>query len=228
MKNNIEFLVKFIPEEDYVDNLVNHGELFLRPLGHYSKLEEDSSDKIRGDKREGLLLNSVRISSNRPIYCMYSVFESDLFSEGILINKRAVKSFLSEGTGFFAIINYKGFLSQLKSEYFDGYEVIGDIVKYGIIDWETQKKLLISNPQKAAFVKDSDYSYQQEFRLIVQKNLLLIKDIQATEKYKKTYGDDFYTYSNYTVRIGSLQDFAKKYSIEDLKDYNEAYFILKN
>ncbi|MDD3645658.1 MAG: hypothetical protein PHR19_09050 [Bacteroidales bacterium] len=231
MENSIEFLVKFIPEEKYLDNLINHGELFLRPLGYYSRLEKESSDNIRGDIREGSLFNCIRIGSNRPIYCMYSVFENDIIPGGILINKRAIENFLLEGKGFFALINYKDFISQLKLSYFDGYEVIGDIVRYGEIDLETQKKLFTSNSQKSVFVKSTDFSYQQEFRLLVQRNLPMIKDIQATEEYRKTHDSDIpdiYTYTHYTVRIGSLQDFAKKYSIKDLIDYNDDYFILKN
>lgn len=231
MGSDIKFLVKFIEEENYVDNLINHGELFLRPLGHFAKLEKDSSDEVRGDEREGLLLNSIRIGSNYPIYCMYSIFESDVLPDGLLIKKRAVENFLSKGTGYFAIIDYNNFISSLKVEDFDGYAINTDIVKYGSIDWEFQKSLLISNSQLVAFVKRSDYSYQQEFRLVVQKRLPIIKDIQMTEKYKKIHGKDFpdviYTYSNYIVKIGSLQNFAKKYSVNDLQDYDEDYFFLK-
>jgi len=232
MERNIKFLVKFIEEEDYVDSLINHGELFLRPLGHFAKLEKDSSDEVRGDEREGLLLNSIRIGSNHPIYCMYSIFESDVLPDGLLIKKRAVENFLSKETGYFAVIDYNNFISSLKAKDFDGYAINADIVKYGSIDWEFQKELFLSNRQLVAFVKRSDYSYQQEFRLVVQKSLPMIKDVQMTKKYKKIHGDNFpheiHNYSSYIVKIGSLQSFAKKYSINDLQDYDEKYFLLKN
>lgn len=231
MEKEIMFLIKFIPEERYVNSLIDHGELFMRSLGYFAELEKHDNDKTRGDIREGLLLDCVRVCANRPIYCMYSVFNYNLIPEGILINKRAVQEFFPDGRGYFAIIKYEDFITKLNSEHFDGYGATADLVNYGAIDWKVQQHLLTTDPQRAAFVKSSDYSYQNEFRLIVSKKLPTIKDEKAIEDYKAIHGvnfpHDFHKYSDYVARIGSLQSCAKKHSINDLFEYNDENFILK-
>jgi len=231
MDKEIKFLIKFIPEETYVDSLIDNGELFMRPLGYYAELEKQSNDKTRGDRREELLLDCIRVCANYPIYCMYSVFNDDVIPEGILINKRAIQEFFPDGTGHFAIINYEDFISNLNSEYFDGHAAMADLVNYGSVVWKVQQQLLTTDPQRAAFIKGSNYSYQQEFRLIVSKKLSMIKDEIAIEDYKKIHGvnfpHDFQKYSDYAARVGNLQSYAKKYSIKDLFEYDYEYFILK-
>lgn len=230
-KGKIKYLIKFIPEEEFIDRLIDKGELYMRPLGHFAELEEQQGDSVRGDIREGLLLDCARICAQSPIYCMYAVFDNDVVSDGVLINKRAVQGFFSEGAGYFALINYSDFISQPKADHFDGCAATFNIVSYGSIDREIQKQWLVEAPQQAVFVKQEGFSYQQEFRLIINKNMTIIKDEKIIEEYKTIHGEyfshDFYTYDKYVKEIGSLEYCAKKYCTEDLCDYDDAYFILK-
>lgn len=230
--HSVRYLVKFIPEEMYVDSLINTGELFMRPLGCFVDLEKRQSDHVRGDIREGLLLNCIWVNSDRPIYCMYTVFESDVVSDSVLINKRAVQKFLPQEEGYFAIINYGDFISQLKADYFEGYAVYTNIVTYGSLDRETQKQMLMNDNVQAAFFKQTSYSYQQEFRLVVDKILPKIMDEEAINENESIGGEDppidRSTCGKYFACIGSLQHCAKKYSKKDLIDYNGTHFILKS
>lgn len=229
INDNIRYLVKFIPEEKFIDSLIMEGELFLRPLSYYAHLEKEQSDCIRGDITEGLLLYCARICS--PIYCTYAVFDKEVLPKGIIINKRAPQSFFGEKKGYFAVINYNDFISQLNADCFDGYSCTCGLVLYGSLSWEKQKHLFVTEPWQAAFVKPSKFSYQQEFRLLVHRNIEMIKDEKTTEEYKKVHGEyfphPFYTYGHYIPKIGSLQHCAKKYCTEDFADYDDKHFILK-
>lgn len=58
MGNNlIKYLVKFVTEEAYANDLLD-GKLFMRPARYFRSLESENLDHSRGDQTEGAFLQT--------------------------------------------------------------------------------------------------------------------------------------------------------------------------
>ena len=215
MSKKIEYLIKFIKEEKYIDGLIENGELCMRPLGYFAELENRTGDISRGDIREGLLFDSVRVCSKFPIYCMYAVFETDLVEDGILIRKRAVQELDDvNGDHCFALIKSDDFHNQLRSEHFNGIRMDGRLVTYGTLTRESQAEIFTGDHYLAAFVKRTFFEYQQEYRLIVHYNM-------------GSSDDGNYIHEKDIKSIGPLAHCATKHNRNELIEHNSEYMKLK-
>ena len=117
--SSIKYLIKLLKEEEFIDTLINNGEMFMRPAKYFIDLERTTQERGQGDIRENIMFDSVRVCSDYPIYCMYSVLNSDVCDEGILINKKFIDTFSEDKNGYFALIDFDTFMKKITS-HFDG------------------------------------------------------------------------------------------------------------
>jgi len=182
-----EFLIKF-GEQDHMDRLINQGEVFLNHVGYFTKLENDQE---RGDVNEGvtrlwpLSNGTMSIKDENGVLKQVATFTSGtarersqnlenanlfcLFHLRVAINQDLqLADLISEKswTGFgdtAVIINEPNeFLNRLttaaKSK---GFEVTKNFITY--------KDLSNHNGLLDPFIKDEQYSHQQEFRVLLSK-----------------------------------------------------------
>lgn len=88
-KDNIAYLLKFAPQEAYIDDLMN-GHLYMNAAGYYHGQPGE-----QGDPLEASLAYGAGIYANwlLPIYCMFTVRESDIVDNSVVITRRMIDEF---------------------------------------------------------------------------------------------------------------------------------------
>jgi hypothetical protein len=180
-----EFLIKF-GKQDHMDRLINQGEVFLNHVGYFTKLENDQE---RGDLNEGvtrlwpLTDGTMSIKDENGVLKQFAKFTSGtarersqnlenanlfcLFHLRVPINQDLnlsehipKKSWSGFGDTAIIIHDPNEFLSRLttaaKSK---GFEATKKFITY--------KDLGNHHGLLDPFIKDEQYSHQQEFRVLL-------------------------------------------------------------
>ncbi|MFI3172020.1 MAG: hypothetical protein R3Y58_06615 [Eubacteriales bacterium] len=223
-----KYLIKTISEECYIDKLVNDGEMFMRPLGYFNALERYGKNKEQGDEAEATAFGIIRCCQDNPVYCMYTVFEDQVKDGYILIRKDYSDKFIKSGDGYFAVIDYECFQKNLNENCFDGYSFYYGTVSYGVLSMESQAQLFSESNKNIAYCKRKQYGYQQEYRVIVCKNLVKIDVslIWNEEKKGKYIANPLEQYGSFLGKIENTKEFVLKYSMSELKEYSEEYYAI--
>lgn len=226
---SIRYLVKLQGEEVHADNLMKKGELFMQSAQAYINIEKKTGTNGQGDKREVIIFDSVRRGLEYPIYCMYAVNKDLIFDkdgkEIITFDKRAVKDFCKDGNGFITVVDTMKFINQFKRTCSYGFEI--GLVRYGRRSFEFDKEMFISNKLPHHY-KDSRFSYQNEFRIVVGKKLDKIEF-----PYEGACNDwemenlMFMKYAPYIIEIGDISDFSRGYNISQLEELDSENYILE-
>lgn len=228
MNNNIKFLIKFLKEKKYADDLCSKGDLFMRSADDFIRIEKETNLSGRGDIREGLIFNSIRIGMNFPIYCMYSCFENEIIENEILINKKVIEDFCDNNNGYLVVIDYFRFMEKMIIENFEGFKISFGEVRYGSATDDYNKDIFRYMKPDALFIKDSRLEYQNEFRILVHKSLELIED-------KESIGGRIETrciespskkYATHIFKLGELTEFANVIEVSKLQEYNDTHLAL--
>lgn len=158
----IKYLLKFVSQEDYAEKLVK-GTFFMRPASYFHALE-----KGQGDISESAISHYMCVykHSHVPIYCMYSVMDTDIMENKVTISERCIKDFKC-ADGYVVIIDFPLFEEKLKTFQSEGYEVCGGLVNYHFLTWDDTVKLMNDNTPRNVFIKHPDFAYQKEFRIVV-------------------------------------------------------------
>lgn len=174
------FLIKFFSEVQFAQSLVDCGELYMRPAEYYIQLEYNSLKSKQGDKFEGACSHRVGIAKgvNHPIYCMTQIMRGDIKEDAaerpfVNIPASILQDFfpcLEKGAA--VIIPYREFISRLNPSVFSGSAYAFGSVRYGYINsFEALKYLFQDSSMTSLFIKRPEFSYQQEFRICVSKDL---------------------------------------------------------
>lgn len=174
------YLIKFFSEAQFAQKLVDCGELYMRPAEYYIQLEYNSSKSKQGDKFEGACSHRVGIAKgvNHPIYCMMQIMSGDIKKDAtgrpfVHISASLLQDFFPcPENGAAVIIPYREFISRLNPSVFSGSAYTFGSVRYGYINsLEALKYLLKDGTMTSLFIKRPEFSYQQEFRICVSKDL---------------------------------------------------------
>lgn len=174
------YLIKFFSEMQFAQSLVDCGELYMRPAKYYIQLEYNSSKSKQGDKFEGACSHRVGIAKgvNHPIYCMTQIMSDHIKKDAsgrqyINIPSALLQDFFPRPEeGAAVIIPYREFTSRLNLSVFGGSAYAYGSVLYGYINsLEVLKYLFKDRSMKSLFIKRPEFSYQQEFRICVNKDL---------------------------------------------------------
>lgn len=174
------YLIKFFSKVQFAQSLIDCGELYMRPAEYYIQLEYNSSKSKQGDKFEGACSHRMGIAKgvNHPIYCMMQIMNGDVKKDAagkpfVNISASLLQDFFPRPEeGAAVIIPYREFISKLNPSVFGGSAYNCGSVRYGYINsLETLKYLLKDGTMTSLFIKRPEFSYQQEFRICVSKNL---------------------------------------------------------
>lgn len=190
------YLIKYVPEYQHAVTIYD-GVLFMRPAFKYVEMEGKQGDT------EGIIA-TIQNSRNEemtfikghgyPIYCMYTVFDHDITSDYIHVNREAIKDFKCEN-GFGVVIPYEKFIQTIPSIY-EGFQVKCDFVKYNKeipsyidITW-------LSSDAPRLFYKLDSYSHQQEFRVVYEKSLFKNEHLNKDEIFYMKLNSNFHHYAS--------------------------------
>lgn len=176
-RSKIVYLIKFVAEKEYAEDLLN-GKLYMNQAAYYHSVQENDknfSDNKgyncgQADQFEAAMADGRCIYSgmDRPIYCLYAVYENQIENDVINIDKRIIKDFKPK---YAVIINFQAFNDKLNSEELDTIFSVG----FGEVSYRYKTledtKLMMSGEQSPLFIKSPCYSYQQEYRIVVLENL---------------------------------------------------------
>ena len=173
----IKYLLKFVAEKNHAEVLLN-GTLFMRPASYYWHLEQG-----QGDINETAIIPFARIykHSRLPIYCMYSVMDTDIVDNTITVSGRCIKDFKCED-GYVVIIDYPQFAKRLKTLKSWGFEVQGKLVYYHVLTNADTTMLLNDNTPRNVFIKHPYFAYQKEYRITVCHEIYKLGQLKLDHK----------------------------------------------
>lgn len=79
--DDIVYLLKFAPQEAYIDDLMD-GRLYMNAAGYYHGLPGEQGDPLEASLAFGMGIYAHWLL---PIYCMFTVRESDIANNAVLI-----------------------------------------------------------------------------------------------------------------------------------------------
>ena len=229
---NYPYLIKFQGigqnvKDEYAKNLMEKGQLYFQSVETYIKLELEQNKKGQGDAREvNLLWNTVRVGLERPVYCMYSVKNEDVIDQTrIIINNKVVKDFC-ENDGFLTICKTMDFINQFISVW-DSECNMGRVC-YMLRNFEKDQQIFTDGG--AHFYKDPWFSYQNEFRIVLDK-VLDREDVPYEETpninpYFIEKGLHCKRYKPFILEIGNISKFSKQFSKCDLRSFDETHVYI--
>lgn len=223
----IKYLVKLVSNEKYADDLLQ-GSLFMNAAGYFHYLE-----KGQGDECEAGISSEVKIykGSRFPIYCMYIIEEGDIFNKNTLIINQECINKLQCQNGWAVVIPYHKFEYLLETYQLEtnGYALYWGKVDYRRKTFSDTKRYLSGNGIDNVFIKNPDYSYQKEFRIVLPQNCKI-------EPFKEYIDGDYVevlsekSYKPVICRFkNELCHIAEKYSLNGIKmDGKYAYLQISN
>ena len=80
-KDDINYLLKFAPQEAYINDLMD-GRLYMNAAGYYHGLPGEQGDPLEASLAYGMGIYAHWLL---PIYCMFTVRESDIVDNTVMI-----------------------------------------------------------------------------------------------------------------------------------------------
>lgn len=157
------YLIKFVSQLSHAEDL-RSGKLFMRPASYYHDLELG-----QGDVTEGAISHEVAIYQNGQwaIYCMYTVKDNDIDSDGnIHISNRVIDDF-TNCDGYAVIVNRDKFEERLPTVRTNGYALQAGEINYHYITFEDMGTMLTTNRPLNLAIKHPHFKYQNEYRIII-------------------------------------------------------------
>lgn len=211
----LKYLIKFVSQEKYADELMN-GKLFMRCAQYYHDLERRHGAG-QGDLREGVIFPGHAIYKNTsiPIFCLYSVDETDIVEDMIHIPNKVIKDFGCE-QGFLVLIDFDGFEEALTSCDTHGYALKGGRVTYGTPSMSLSQYFLTDDHQALNLLVKSEYfSYQKEYRIIVCQQLPLCYHMEVLDGIDVKVIDSDQMKITYLIP-GGLHSISRKIAVNNL------------
>ena len=160
-KDDIVYLLKFAPQEAYIEDLMD-GRLYMNAAGYYHGLPGE-----QGDPLEASLAYGMGIYANwlLPIYCMFTLRESDIVDNTVVITRRMIDEFRC-AEGWIGIVRY-GCFERLLKQKIDSENGISlhSPVFYGAPVPSVIDKAFQGTPYNL-IIKTPKYAYHREYRII--------------------------------------------------------------
>ena len=159
-KDDIVYLLKFAPQEAYIDDLMD-GRLYMNAAGYQGLPGE------QGDPLEASLTYGTGIYANwlLPIYCMFTLWESDIVDNTVVITRRMIDEFRC-AEGWIGIVRYSCFERLLNRKIDSGNGIsLHSPVFYGAPAPSVTDEAFQGTPYNLV-IKAPKYAYQREYRII--------------------------------------------------------------
>lgn len=159
--DGIVYLLKFAPKEAYIDDLMD-GRLYMNAAGYYHGLPGEQGDPLEASVAYGM---GIYANWLLPIYCMFTVRESDIVDNTVVITRRMIDEFRC-AEGWIGIVRY-GCFERLLKQKIDSENGISlhSPVFYGAPVPSVIDKAFQGTPYNL-IIKTPKYAYQREYRII--------------------------------------------------------------
>ena len=207
--NDIVYLLKFAPKEAYIDNLMN-GRLYMNAAGYYHGLPGEQGDPLEASLSYGMGIYAYWLL---PIYCMFTVQESDIVNNAVVITKRMIEEFRCHD-GWIGIVRYDSFEQPLNRKTGSGNDIsLHRSVCYGAPTPSLTGEMLQGIPWNL-IVKTPKYAYQREYRIVGSQSVewRLKSDKNNPDRKIEVYGHAELDLG------GSLTDFSWKVPVSSLTE----------
>lgn len=87
--DDIVYLLKFAPQEAYIDDLMD-GRLYMNAAGYYHGLPGEQGDPLEASLAFGMGIYAHWLL---PIYCVFMVREGDIVNNTVTITRRMIDGF---------------------------------------------------------------------------------------------------------------------------------------
>lgn len=216
LKDGIAYLLKFAPEEAYIDDLIN-GHLYMNAAGYYHGLPGEQGDPLEAS----MVLPACIYGNYRlPIYCMYTVRQSDIVNDCVQIPMRMIREF-GCADGWIGIVQYDSFARLADRHIADGGSIYAHgPISYGVPGPKLIREIFEGIPHNL-IIKTPKYAYQQEYRIIGSQPVecRLIPD-------KKHPDCKIEEYDHAELNLGSsLADFSWKVSVSSLEETQDGLML---
>ena len=214
--DGIVYLLKFAPKEAYIDDLMG-GRLYMNAAGYYHGLAGE-----QGDPLEASLTYGMGIDANwlLPIYCMFTVRESDIVDNAVVITRRMIDEFRC-ADGWIGIVRY-GRFERLLNRKFDSGD---DISLHGPVLYGAPTPRLIDESFQDIplnlVIKTPKYAYQREYRIIGSQPVEC-----CLKSDENNSGCKIEEYGHKELNLGSsLTDFSWKAPMKDLVEVQDGIVL---
>lgn len=109
--DDIVYLLKFASKEAYINDLMD-GRLYMNADGYYHGLPGEQGDPLEASLAYGMGIYAHWLL---PIYCMFTVRESDIIDNTVVITRRLIDEFRC-AEGWIGIVRYGCFERLLKQK----------------------------------------------------------------------------------------------------------------
>lgn len=207
--DGIIYLLKFAPQEAYIDDLMN-GRLYMNAAGYYHGLPGEQGDPLEASLACGMGIYAHWLL---PIYCMYTVWESDIVDNAVVITKRMVEEFRCSD-GWIGIVRYDRFerLLNRKFDSGDGVSLHGPVF-YGAPSPSVTTEAFQGIPDNLV-IKTPKFAYQREYRIVGSQP---VKWRLKPDKNNPDYKIEEYGHAELDLG-GSLMDFSWKVPVSSLTE----------
>lgn len=159
--DDIAHLLKFAPKEAHIDNLLN-GRLYMNAAGRNHDLPHKQGDPLEASLAYGMGIYAHWLL---PIYCMFTVRESDIVDNAVVITRRMIDEFRC-ADGWIGIVRYGCFEGLLKRKINSEIGIsLHSPVFYGAPGPSVTDAAFQGTPYNL-IVKTHKYAYQREYRII--------------------------------------------------------------
>lgn len=159
--DDIVYLLKFASKEAYINDLMD-GRLYMNAAGYYHGLPGEQGDPLEASLSYGMGIYAHWLL---PIYCMFTVRESDIVDNTVVITRRMIDEFRC-AEGRIGIVRY-GCFERLLKQKIDSENGISlhSPVFYGASVPSVIDKAFQGTPYNL-IIKTPKYAYQREYRII--------------------------------------------------------------
>ena len=220
----ISYLIKFVSKEKNADSLLN-GDLFMRCAYYYHDLERKKG-RGQGDIWEAMAFPGLGIYTHAdlPIYCLYTVEETEIADNTIRIPNLVIQDFGCE-QGYLVLIDFYEFEKALPVCDTHGYQMNGRSVIYGTPSEELSRKFFADDPGAMnLFVKSEAFSHQKEYRLVVYHPIPWHSHMEMMDGMEVRVCDTDEMNVTYSIP-GGIHDIARKFAVASLTKTETEYLL---
>lgn len=226
--HHIKYFIKFYAEKQYCSHLLN-GELFMQSASHYWHIEQHQAKKYQADLNDSRVYHCAGVNSNRPIYCMYIIYDTDIRNNQVAFSNQLLMDFCGENDDITkvnaVIMQASEFLQQvdttLRSKNLFAYSGIVEYDKSDAKDkWLLQNKLW----EAICLFKYPIFQHQKEYRIQMHLECSL-KRCEVQGIHYKNDSDVPKEYDSYKLKIGAISDIAQYFTYNDLLQNRDSYIL---
>ena len=252
MNNNIKYLIKFVTNEEHAQALQN-GNLFMRPIVSYIKMYYDEYFKSHpaydditfneyaktysgciGDLREGTVIPNVRMLTNidLPVFSMTLIYDSQTATneheQFIFLNKHLIDNLIDSNYTHCLIIKYSEFKQNIDK--INSSEInlaMNSVIYDNSITTESMNARFGFKCANSIFYKHPDFSYQSEFRLVLNSPMNLLYRIydNKCEIYNRITNEIYTNLPFYKKKIDDMKNYSQILSLNSIEKLNNNYMI---